>query len=56
MVDRPDMFSYSELKSATDTFSASNVLGEGGYGPVYKVSFFSLLLLIFLWCVVRRIG
>ncbi|XP_078175809.1 putative LRR receptor-like serine/threonine-protein kinase At1g56130 [Carex rostrata] len=36
MVDRPDVFSYSELKSATETFSASNILGEGGYGPVYK--------------------
>ncbi|KAJ4815993.1 Leucine-rich repeat transmembrane protein kinase [Rhynchospora pubera] len=36
IVDRPDIFSYAELKSATETFSTSNILGEGGYGPVYK--------------------
>ncbi|KAJ4792180.1 Leucine-rich repeat transmembrane protein kinase [Rhynchospora pubera] len=36
IVDRPDMFSYAELKSATKTFNASNILGKGGYGPVYK--------------------
>ncbi|KAF5477367.1 hypothetical protein F2P56_004015 [Juglans regia] len=29
-------FSYSELKTATEDFSTSNKLGEGGFGPVYK--------------------
>lgn len=34
---KPDMFSYAELKTATDDFSPANKLGEGGFGPVYKV-------------------
>ncbi|KDP36457.1 hypothetical protein JCGZ_08587 [Jatropha curcas] len=33
---RPKTFSYSELRIATEDFSPSNQLGEGGYGPVYK--------------------
>ncbi|XP_022721695.1 probable LRR receptor-like serine/threonine-protein kinase At1g56130 isoform X2 [Durio zibethinus] len=33
---RPNTFSYSELKVATEDFSSSNKLGEGGFGPVYK--------------------
>ncbi|XP_075645983.1 putative LRR receptor-like serine/threonine-protein kinase At1g56130 [Castanea sativa] len=33
---RPYTFSYSELRTATDDFSPSNKLGEGGFGPVYK--------------------
>ncbi|KAJ3693534.1 hypothetical protein LUZ60_009014 [Juncus effusus] len=36
IVDRPDLFSYAELRSATEAFKANNFLGEGGYGPVYK--------------------
>ncbi|KAJ4733763.1 Leucine-rich repeat transmembrane protein kinase [Rhynchospora pubera] len=36
IVDRPDVFSYAELRTATEAFNASNILGEGGYGPVYK--------------------
>ncbi|KAK9178998.1 hypothetical protein WN943_028192 [Citrus x changshan-huyou] len=35
---RPYTFSYAELKTATENFSPSNKLGEGGFGPVYKVS------------------
>ena len=38
IVGRPNVFSYSELRSATENFSSSNLLGEGGYGSVYKVS------------------
>jgi hypothetical protein len=37
MVGRPNIFSSTELKLATDNFSPQNILGEGGYGPVYKV-------------------
>lgn len=37
IVDRPDVFSHAELKTATETFNAGNFLGEGGFGPVYKV-------------------
>ncbi|PVH36396.1 hypothetical protein PAHAL_6G065700 [Panicum hallii] len=36
MVGRPNVFSSGELKLATDNFSPQNILGEGGYGPVYK--------------------
>lgn len=30
------MYSYDEIEAATDNFSDSNKIGEGGYGPVYK--------------------
>ncbi|KAF8670331.1 hypothetical protein HU200_050879 [Digitaria exilis] len=36
IVGRPNVFSYSELRSATENFCSSNLLGEGGYGSVYK--------------------
>ncbi|KAH7537406.1 hypothetical protein FEM48_Zijuj03G0089200 [Ziziphus jujuba var. spinosa] len=29
-------FSYNELKAATNNFSSSNKIGEGGFGSVYK--------------------
>ncbi|XP_023729785.1 probable LRR receptor-like serine/threonine-protein kinase At1g56130 [Lactuca sativa] len=29
-------YTYAELKTATSDFSSSNLLGEGGFGPVYK--------------------
>jgi hypothetical protein len=31
------LFSYESVSTATSNFSAVNKLGEGGYGPVYKV-------------------
>jgi len=31
------LFSYESVSVATNNFSAVNKLGEGGYGPVYKV-------------------
>uniref|UniRef100_A0A0E0AS46 non-specific serine/threonine protein kinase n=1 Tax=Oryza glumipatula TaxID=40148 RepID=A0A0E0AS46_9ORYZ len=36
LVGRPDIFSNAELKLATNNYSSQNILGEGGYGPVYK--------------------
>ena len=32
------VFSFANIKAATDRFSFENKLGEGGYGPVYKVN------------------
>ncbi|CAL1414885.1 unnamed protein product [Linum trigynum] len=29
-------FTFSEIKAATNNFSTENVLGSGGFGPVYK--------------------
>lgn len=30
------IFKYSEIQNATDNFAKENLLGEGGYGHVYK--------------------
>jgi hypothetical protein len=35
----PLMYDLSTLRAATDNFSEENKLGEGGFGPVYKVTF-----------------
>ena len=31
------LFSFASVSAATDNFSDANKLGEGGFGPVYKV-------------------
>lgn len=31
------LFSFSTIATATGSFSNKNILGEGGFGPVYKV-------------------
>lgn len=36
------LFRFSCLETATAYFSEANKLGEGGYGPVYKVTVYSL--------------
>uniref|UniRef100_A0A0E0AS10 non-specific serine/threonine protein kinase n=1 Tax=Oryza glumipatula TaxID=40148 RepID=A0A0E0AS10_9ORYZ len=36
LLRRPYVFNYIELKLATDHFSPENIIGEGGYGQVYK--------------------
>lgn len=33
------LFTFEVIHFATDTFSAENKLGEGGFGSVYKVKF-----------------
>jgi hypothetical protein len=41
---QPILYSYNVLKVATKDFHASNKLGEGGFGAVYKVnSYFNFL-------------
>jgi len=32
------LYSYKELRNATDDFSQANKIGEGGFGSVYKVN------------------
>lgn len=34
-----NLYSYKELKVATDDFSQANKIGEGGFGSVYKVTY-----------------
>lgn len=36
------MFDLSTISTATRNFSSTNVLGEGGFGTVYKVTSCSL--------------
>ena len=36
-------FSLREVAKATDNFSVNNKIGEGGLGPVYKVTYDTLL-------------
>lgn len=33
------IFSFSSISASTNNFSTVNKLGEGGFGPVYKVIF-----------------
>jgi len=32
-----NLYSYKELRVATEDFSPANKIGEGGFGSVYKV-------------------
>jgi hypothetical protein len=43
-------FNLSTMQAATNNFSDANKLGEGGFGPVYKVKilfFFLEIILLF---------
>lgn len=37
--DTPNLqvFSFATIRAATNNFSCENKVGEGGFGPVYKV-------------------
>ena len=53
-VDLP-MFSFASVSAATNNFSIENKLGEGGFGPVYKVrlvsvNFLGMYRVSFTWC------
>ena len=39
---KPNLYSYMELKLATQDFHPKNELGRGGFGVVYKVIFYLL--------------
>ena len=39
------LFDLDTLLDATNNFSSDNKLGEGGFGPVYKVRIYSIFLL-----------
>ncbi|KAI3892541.1 hypothetical protein MKX03_021182, partial [Papaver bracteatum] len=34
--NKPNTFTYAELRNATEAFNSANKLGEGGFGSVYK--------------------
>ena len=53
-VDLP-MFSFASVSAATNNFSIENKLGEGDFGPVYKVrlvsvNFLGIYRVSFTWC------
>lgn len=48
-INNVKLFKYKELKNATDDFSEAHKIGEGGFGPVYKVDTVVLLIFIKLW-------
>lgn len=37
-IENVKMYSYNELRHATEDFSLGNKIGEGGFGYVYKVT------------------
>ena len=47
-------YSFETIRIATDDFSAANKLGQGGFGPVYRVSLIKRLIL-YLACIVLLI-
>lgn len=40
------LFKFKRLEAATSSFSATNKLGQGGFGPVYKVLIFTGTVLV----------
>lgn len=36
------VYKFEELVVATDNFAENNKLGQGGFGPVYKVMYSSI--------------
>ena len=38
------LFNFEKLTSATNNFHQSNKLGQGGFGPVYRVTFLRIFV------------
>ena len=38
------LFNFEKLASATNNFHQSNKLGQGGFGPVYRVTFLRIFV------------
>lgn len=36
-IQNTNLYTYRELRTATENFSPANKIGEGGFGSVYKV-------------------
>lgn len=45
---RVKVFSYSELRKATQDFSGANKIGEGGFGSVYRVNTYNFVRVLCL--------
>lgn len=41
-----ELFDFAIIETATDKFSNANMLGQGGFGPVYKVMLFPMTISI----------
>lgn len=44
------VFTLHQIKVATNNFDISNKIGEGGFGPVYKVSYKILHITPYNYC------
>lgn len=44
------LYTFETLANATDQFNENNLLGKGGFGPVYKVKSSSLVASSMQFC------